>query len=213
MNYHEFLTGSLQYIRVTAPDWDSVSGTLTLLERDDLKSEWKKVSSFEIVLGKNGLAWGKGLHKVPADEKLIKKEGDLRAPAGVFTLGFGFGYAAKRDFMWHYLPLNKNMKGIDDPSSRYYGCIVDESVLQDRDWKSAEIMYREDGLYKWGMTIDHNMYPAIPGLGSCIFMHIWRGAGIGTEGCTAMPEDKMKMILDWLNPYATPLLVQLPESI
>jgi D-alanyl-D-alanine dipeptidase len=41
-------------------------------------------------------------------------------------------------------------------------------------------------------------------------MHIWGGAGIGTEGCTAMPESQIKTILAWLDPKANPLLVQMP---
>jgi hypothetical protein len=41
-------------------------------------------------------------------------------------------------------------------------------------------------------------------------MHIWGGAGMGTEGCTAMPESQIKTILAWLNPQTNPLLVQMP---
>jgi zinc D-Ala-D-Ala dipeptidase len=213
MNYDPLIKDSLQYILVTAKDWNSVEARMTLFERETFDSEWQISSPpFDVALGKHGLAWGKGLHTIPVDANLIKKEGDLRAPAGVFSLGIAFGYTQRAPTKWPYLPLHESMKAIDDPASHFYNCIVDESLIEKRDWNSKEVMLRNDGLYRWGLTIDHNMYPAIPGAGSCIFMHIWRGPGIGTEGCTAMPEEKMKILLGWLDPDANPVLVQLPEK-
>jgi hypothetical protein len=49
-----------------------------------------------VLLGGGGLAWGRGLHPDGADGA-VKREGDRRAPPGVFALGSGFGYAARRD--------------------------------------------------------------------------------------------------------------------
>jgi L,D-peptidoglycan transpeptidase YkuD (ErfK/YbiS/YcfS/YnhG family) len=211
MNYAPLLKDSLQYILVTAKDWDSIEATMTLFERKTLDSKWQISSGpFDVVLGKKGLAWGKGLHTIPADNNPKKKEGDLRAPAGVFNLSFAFGYSPIKTIRWPYLAITENMIAVDDPKSDYYNCVVDKSLIEKIDWDSKEIMLREDGLYKCGLVIDYNMYPAIPGAGSCIFMHIWRGPGMGTEGCTAMPEEKMKIILDWLDPDANPVLVQVP---
>jgi L,D-peptidoglycan transpeptidase YkuD (ErfK/YbiS/YcfS/YnhG family) len=52
----------------------------------------------------------------------------------------------------------------------------------------------------------------VPGNGSCIFLHIWRGPGQGTAGCTAMPEQNLKEIIHWLNSKSSAaLLVQLPR--
>ena len=214
MNYEHLLKDSLQYILVAAPNWDSVEARMTLFERESLQSEWKaRIPAFDVVVGKKGLAWGRGIHTIPTGEIVTKKEGDLRAPVGVFNLGFAFGYGKNKNIRWPYLEIDKNMIAVDDPKSGYYNCVVDQSLVKKRDWDSTEIMLREDGLYKWGLVIDHNMYPAVPGAGSCIFMHIWRGPGMGTEGCTAMPEEKMKMLLEWLNPDANPVLVQLPSNV
>jgi D-alanyl-D-alanine dipeptidase len=72
---------------------------------------------------------------------------------------------------------------------------------------------RSVDLYRWGMVVRYNMSPTIPGNGSCIFLHIWRGAGQGTAGCTAMPEEALLDTIHWLNSKApNALLVQLPES-
>ena len=77
------------------------------------------------------------------------------------------------------------------------------------DWNSSEHMLREE-VYRWGLVVDHNADPVTPGAGSCIFMHIWRGPGHGTVGCTAMPQEKLESVIGWLDPARKPLLVQLP---
>ena len=64
-----------------------------------------------------------------------------------------------------------------------------------------------DGLYRWGIVVGHN--PANqPGAGSCIFIHLWRGPGQPTAGCTAMSEENLPRILAWLDPALDPRLVQ-----
>jgi D-alanyl-D-alanine dipeptidase len=80
------------------------------------------------------------------------------------------------------------------------------------DWNSSEHMLRSDDLYRWGVVVDHNADPPRPGAGSCIFLHIWRGPGQPTVGCTAMPQENLESVLGWLDPAKKPLLVQLPES-
>ena len=71
-------------------------------------------------------------------------------------------------------------------------------------------MRRADDLYRWGILVDHNANPPVPGGGSCIFMHMWRGPGQPTVGCTAMPQADLELLLGWLDPERKPLLVQLP---
>ena len=70
-------------------------------------------------------------------------------------------------------------------------------------------MRRDDILYKWGVVVDHNA-AAIPGAGSCIFLHIWKSSSAPTAGCTAMPESDLVRLLRWLDPARHPILIQLP---
>ena len=72
-------------------------------------------------------------------------------------------------------------------------------------------MLRSDELYRWGIMVKHNWKP-YPGYGSCIFIHLWRGPGQGTAGCTAMAPQNMKSLLHWLDVKKYPLLIQLPEA-
>ena len=69
-------------------------------------------------------------------------------------------------------------------------------------------MLRRDDQYKWGIFINHNLPPE-PECGSCIFFHLWRAPGSGTLGCTAMAEDDLLALLQWLDPQKKPLLMQM----
>jgi D-alanyl-D-alanine dipeptidase len=141
----------------------------------------------------------------------VKREGDHKSPAGIFRLGEAFGYAPLKPDGWklRYLPLTPSTQCVDDPQSRFYNQILDSSAVA-VDWKSAEHMRDAGEAYRRGLVVDQNSRPAHPHGGSCVFMHIWGGPGIGTEGCTAMPESQIKAILAWLEPHASPLLVQMP---
>jgi D-alanyl-D-alanine dipeptidase len=71
-------------------------------------------------------------------------------------------------------------------------------------------MRRADDLYKWGIFVAHNS-AAIPGAGSCIFIHVWRNPSAATVGCTAMPEENLVQLLRWLDPASDPVLIQMPR--
>ncbi len=64
---------------------------------------------------------------------------------------------------------------------------------------SAEHLWREDGLYDVIVVLGHNDAPPVPGAGSAIFLHCWRN-GAATEGCVALPRDKLLALLPQLAP-------------
>jgi D-alanyl-D-alanine dipeptidase len=198
---------SKQLLMVTTENWSTKDGKLQRYERED--KEWEKVGEpIEIVLGRNGLGWGIGLHSIPKDAKYIKKEGDGKAPAGLFTLGNGFGYEDfKIDFP--YSVYTRTDHCVDDSKSKFYNTIVDSTKVT-KDYKSFEYMKLKNDLYKYGITVNHNPNQ-VPLAGSCIFVHIRSKSGGGTAGCTAMREDKIIKILKWLKKSKKPLLLQLPK--
>src|SRR4051794_6063634 len=208
------LADSRQCLVVLAENWSAPTGLLRAFERPTAGGDWKmRGKSTPVVLGKKGLAWGIGL--VPPDrDGPQKKEGDNKVPAGVFRLGPAFGYAPAEGARWirlKYVPLTEQTEGVDDPHSRYYNQLVQRSQVARVDWRSSEQMRRKDDLYKGGLFVDHNP-SAIPGAGSCIFIHIWRNASSPPVGCTAMPEPDLIDLLKWLDPAAHPLLVQFPRD-
>jgi len=201
---------------VLTNDWASTTGLLHACERGETTASWKKQGpEFVVVVGKNGLGRGRGLIRLDLNGAPDKKEGDDRAPAGIFRLSSAFGYAPARSAAWvklPYLALSKQIEGIDDSSSRYYNKLMDRSKVSQVDWRSSEQMRRDDILYKWGVIVDHNP-AAIPRAGSCIFLHVWKNSSAPTAGCTAMLENDLVKLLRWLDPARRPILVQMPRSV
>ena len=216
--------GSTQLIVVTTSDWDGVEGRLQRFERAAPHDAWLPIGEpTSIVVGKNGLAWGIGViatdgPNLRGASDPVKREGDGRAPAGVFALGTAFGDAVQPlpGSKMPYLNLTASIECVDDPGSKYYNRVVDRSAVTP-DWNSAEHM-RAIELYRWGVVVglngivtDVKTNPTVPGGGSCVFLHIWRNSTQGTAGCTAMPQSELETLLTWLDPTRKPLLVQLPE--
>src|SRR5271165_6897122 len=82
-----------QLIVAVAPDWDADHAQMRLYERDP-GAPWRMVSGpWPVLLGKNGLAWGRGVAG-QEEQGLHKQEKDKRSPAGIFTLGDVYGYEA-----------------------------------------------------------------------------------------------------------------------
>jgi len=197
-----------QIIRVTTKEWNEKNGELQRFEEKDKK--WIKVGEpIEIILGRNGLGWGMGLHTTPLDAKYIKKEGDGRAPAGLFRLGNAFGY---QDFKinFPYKTYKRTNHCVDDSNSQFYNTIIDSNNVK-KDYKSFEYMRLKNNLYKYGITVQHNPDNIQMG-GSCIFIHIKSSSKKGTAGCTAMKEQDITEILQWLEEDKNPLLLQLTQD-
>jgi len=206
---------SRQLLVVVAPAWDECAAQLRRFERENLAGDWQAVGEvIAVSLGRAGLAWGRGRH--PNVGGTAKREGDGRAPAGVFPITALFGYASPdsalaRAAKLPYLGASRDLKAIDDPASVHYNRIVDQSSVAQPDWVSCEDMLRDDQRYAVGAVVAHNAEPPVPGAGSCIFLHVWAGAGGPTAGCTAMSLADMTAIAGWLDGAALPLLVQLPR--
>ncbi|WP_294951623.1 hypothetical protein [Sulfurovum sp.] len=204
------LPDTKQLIVVTAKNWSTPNGTLQRYEKKGTK--WHRVGkAVSVKLGRNGLGWGRGLHHIPKDAKIIKKEGDGKAPAGIFTLKQAFGY---RPFAvkYPYRVYKETDHCVDDVHSKFYNKIVDSTKIR-VDYTSKEHMKFPKNYYKYGVVVNHNHIDekgAVPGAGSCIFLHIKK---VPTAGCTVMSENEMKEIIRWLDADKHPLLVQGPENV
>lgn len=209
--YADLLKDSSQAMVVTAPDWNSVDGSLQRYEKID--GHWEQVgTNVAVVVGKNGIAWDGTLDIALPGAPPVKKEGDGRSPAGVFAIGEGFGFAPSApDLKLPYRPLTDYIECVDDASSESYNQVVDRDEIPHPDWNSSEKMRTVDA-YKEGAVVNYNDQQ-VPGAGSCIFMHIWKGPGHGTAGCTAMDEGKLQEMLNWLDPSKKPVLIQLPAAM
>jgi L,D-peptidoglycan transpeptidase YkuD (ErfK/YbiS/YcfS/YnhG family) len=203
-----------QLVVVVTPAWDATAGQLRRFSRGP-DAAWQAVGEpFPVVVGRSGCGWGLGEH--PAQpEGPLKREGDGRAAAGIFTIGPAFGRADHIDTRLAYLPLDHGHWCIDLPDSPHYNQIVHvENVGEQAIAGSTEPMRRDihldDDQYKIGFAIGHN--PANqPAAGSCIFAHLWIDAHSPTAGCVGLAENSLRPLLAWLDDAAAPRLVLLPE--
>ncbi|MBF0490112.1 MAG: L,D-transpeptidase family protein [Candidatus Omnitrophica bacterium] len=176
----EPVKGEMFKAKVTA--WQKIAG------------QWKvALGPMDAVVGRNGLA-----------EPGQKREGDGKTPSGVYDLGPAFGYDQKIDTHMNYQPMTKDDIWVDDQNSKNYNRLITKRDLGDA--KSFEEMKRDDDLYKAGLVIQYNTDPIVPGFGSAIFLHIWRGFDKPTSGCVALSEDNVLRILKWLNASDHPMI-------
>ena len=184
-----------QIIVVKSDAFDSFKCTVQLFEK--IEGVWEPSSEIiEAVAGKNG--WTKD-----------KKEGDGCSPTGIYSLGEVFGYAAVQpDWLkMDYIPANEKLFCVDDVGSELYNKIISSADYPSKPWKSAEDMLRKDDLYKWGVVVNYNTENTVAGLGSCIFIHVWRNAETGTNGCIAMEEGDLMRMMKLLDKEKNPAIL------
>jgi len=201
-----------QLMVVLTNGWDNLQGKLYVFKMS--RNKWALQFSNVIVVGSKGLGVGDGLVKLIIKNAPVKKEGDKKSPAGIFSIGKAFGYADKKDAGWiknPYIKAFDTLICVDDMHSANYNTLVDKDTAK-TDYHSFEYMHRKDDYYKWGLFINHNAPKTVPGDGSCVFMHIWENNHAGTTGCTAMTESNLLRVLHWINAKYNPLLVQLPKT-
>lgn len=206
-----------QVIVGTADGWNSSHVKLSLLEKRS--NGWVMVKGpFSARLGKSGLVWGRGLSRPPQDGP-VKKEGDLRSPAGIFELGGVYGTVPvpQKKRSLPYRRITPRDMWVDDPSSSFYN----QHIVLDHDpatpWEFKQQMKLMDYAHSLKLFIRHNAAGSggapVPGGGSSIFFHIWRRDGaLPTAGCTAMSEENLRAMIAWLDPSKRPLYILLPSK-
>jgi L,D-peptidoglycan transpeptidase YkuD (ErfK/YbiS/YcfS/YnhG family) len=123
-----------------------------------------------------------------------KVEGDGGTPAGVLRLQGGF-YRADR------MPKPRALLPIKTIGPWDVWCDDPENIAYNQQRRSMhpayshENMRRSDPLYDFGLITDYNMDQPVPGKGSAIFVHIWRGTRKPTEGCVAFKRRHLEWII------------------
>jgi L,D-peptidoglycan transpeptidase YkuD (ErfK/YbiS/YcfS/YnhG family) len=197
------MTTSLLVIR--SASWEATTGRLGRYERTS-KGWAPEGTPTDVVLGRSGMGWGRGLHGDGAPhgaDGLVKKEGDGRSPAGVFTLGSAYGYEAEppEGTRVPYVQLTDTWRCVDDGASSRYNEVFDAAGVTP-DWSSAEDMRRDDALYPRVVVVEHNTSPAQPGGGSCISC---------ISGAVPMRLEDLEAVAGFLAPDAT-VLIQMEDA-
>ncbi len=196
-----------------ADDWDNHRGSLYRLERSG--SGWKQVHPpIPALFGRNGVAWGLGLTGHNAGPGPNKREGDGRAPAGIFSLGKVYTYERSlprgSDYPFH--TVTEGDCWIEDPAHPQYNQHVRVDPANPPAWFAKQQMKQGDYAHHWKVEIHHNSGPIIPGAGSSIFFHIRRGPDRPSAGCTTMEQTELLSIIQWLREDRKPHYVLLPRA-
>lgn len=206
-----------QVIVAQADGWNSNTAQLQAYQRESPHGPWQPLfqQPVPVLLGRSGLAWGRGVFNPPKNGVPMKVEKDWKAPAGVFQLGSLFGYAARppAGTRWPYIQVGEWDAYVDDSSSPYYNQHVRIDPRQGvPPWFEKQRMRLGDAAYKWMLEIRHNQGPAAPGYGSAIFFHVRRGPTKPSAGCTTMAVQNLEGLIRWLDPQASPHYVLLPRA-
>jgi len=197
--------------------WNSSHVTLSLFEKQ--RNKWIQIGKpWKGRIGKNGLAWGRGLHPLPTSGK-IKKEGDGRAPAGIFNIGGAYGYAKNIAKLRNqpYRQITTRDLWVEDSKSPYYNRHIILDHEPKNTWEKRAQMRQGDYAHALKLFIAHNAPTATrkakPYAGSSIFFHIWRGGGSRpTSGCTTMHPQQLKWLISKINPAKHPRYILLPSA-
>ena len=128
-----------------------------------------------------------------------KTEGDGITPAGTFSLE-RIMYRPDKIAGIHVPRQTMAIRPFhiwsDDPQDPQYNTL--QNITTSSNF-SHERMYRADSLYDLVIPFDYNRTDPEPGKGSAIFLHVWRGPRIPTEGCVAV---KLETLL-WITKNLT----------
>jgi len=199
-----FLYSNEQIILVISEDFNANKATLSCFEDNN-----KIFNKIDVNIGKNGLGIGIGYLKLKHDNNdVVKKEGDKKAPIGIFKLTSVFGYAKNEQTHMPYIKATKNLICVDDSDSKNYNKIISMPIKKP---KSYELMKRDDFQYELGIVVEHNKEQKKEA-GSCIFIHVQKNKDAPTAGCTSMSLENLRKITKWLDIKKNPILIQVPKK-
>ncbi len=201
------LQNATRLLLVTTPTFNTFKGSVVTYSRNSPSADWKPNGSRKpIVVGRKGLAWGWTAASFASPGEPMKREGDKRAPAGIFTIGQPFGTFDKQ--LKGFVRLRKGQHFcVDDVKSRHYGRIVPRKTAG-RGTSGEEMA--KISLYRQGLVVN---YPpnAKKRAGSCIFVHVWRRPNSPTVGCVAASAANVDRMQRFAAGGATAIAI-LPET-
>ncbi|WP_432065913.1 L,D-transpeptidase family protein [Streptomyces sp. C10-9-1] len=134
-----------------------------------------------------------------------RRQGTLTTPAGTYTITEGFGLEPARTRM-PYTRVDERHWWVQDPQSPHYNQLrtADRAdfPLTEEGERGSEHLADRPVQYALALVIDFNRWPAVPGRGAGIFLHV-NGAG-ATAGCVSVPRETMERLMAWIRPDRHP---------
>jgi L,D-peptidoglycan transpeptidase YkuD (ErfK/YbiS/YcfS/YnhG family) len=155
---------------------------------------WVAVAGpFPARLGRNGLSSN-------------RREGDGTTPTGTFRIGRTmYGNEPNPGVRFRYRRLRCGDWWDEDPSSPTYNSFQHVPCGRKPPFGGAsEGMWEQPRPYPFLAVVEFNTRPAVPGLGSGIFLHAQTGGP--TIGCISLRKEELRAVLRWLRPDAAPVI-------
>lgn len=157
-------------------------------------SGWKSVISDSGRVGSNGIVDGS-----------TRRQSTYTTPSGTYTITEGFGVESSGTSM-PYTRVNSSHWWVEDPESKFYIQMHTEAgadfPLTESGDRGSEHLINYPTQYAKALVINFNRWPATPGRGAGIFLHV-NGKG-ATAGCVSVPRSTMDRITGWIQPGAHP---------
>ena len=150
---------------------------------------WRQVLTTPGYVGKNGLC---------SDE--AHKEGCGQTPMGTYRFNKAFGIADDPGCAIPYTKVTDDTYWSGDPrEGMHYNEMVSLSEYPNLAMDDSEHIVEYEYQYQYCMNISFNE-AGTPGRGSAIFLHCFGPTKPYTGGCVAVPENKMKSIMQRVQP-------------
>ncbi|MFF8842559.1 L,D-transpeptidase family protein [Streptomyces sp. NPDC015127] len=134
-----------------------------------------------------------------------RKQSTYTTPTGTYTITEGFGVESSGTAM-PYTKVNDSHWWVQDPESKYYNQMHTaegaDFPLTESGERGSEHLINYPTQYAKALVINFNRWPAVPGRGAGIFLHV-NGKG-ATAGCVSVPRATMDRFMGWVKPSANP---------
>lgn len=162
---------------------DKQGAWVSMHEKDE-NGVWQMIISTPGLIGQNGL--GK------------TKEGDAKTPVGTFRFNKAFGIKDDPGVKLPYKKVDENDYWSGDVKYKYNE-MVDIREYPNLNKADSEHIIDYTDYYRYCLNISYNE-SGTPGKGSAIFMHCFGSYKPYTGGCVAIPEEKMRFLMQRVNP-------------
>lgn len=160
----------------------------------------KEASGWKSVISGNGRVGSKGVV-----DGATRKQSTYTTPSGTYTITEGFGVESGGTSM-PYTKVNSTHWWVQDPESKFYNSMHTaegaDFPLVETGERGSERLINYPTQYAKALVINFNRWPAVPGRGAGIFLHV-NGNG-ATAGCVSVPRATMDRIMSWIRPGAHP---------
>jgi Uncharacterized protein conserved in bacteria len=134
-----------------------------------------------------------------------RRQSTYTTPTGTYTITEGFGVSAGGTAM-PYTVVDSSDWWVEDPESKFYNQMHTEEgadfPLTEAGERGSERLIDHPTQYAKALVINFNRWPAVPGRGAGIFLHV-NGQG-ATAGCVSVPRATMDRIMSWIKPSGHP---------